>query len=106
MPNRKPLRAGRQRAGAGRLSAAAVIGFSLTLVGTGIAMLFGLVPQRMLPALDGMDATILLRFVPLRALTFTILAEAVRTSFSGSFRRAARSHVNPLEPWRPGRGEG
>jgi len=104
MPNRKP----RQRQGTGvkRLSSAAIIAFSLTLVGAGVAMLIGLVPQRMLPALDGMDATVLLLFLPLCALTLAILAEAVRTSFSGSFRRAVLSKSNPLEPWRPGRGEG
>jgi len=105
MPNRKLL--GRRRAGSSRLSAAAIIGFSLTFVGAGIAMLLGFVPQRMLPALDGIDATILLLFIPLCALTFAILAEAVRASFTGSFRPAtARANANPLEPWRPGRGEG
>jgi len=107
MPNRKLLRAARQRAGAIRLSSAAVIAFSLTLVGAGIAMLLGLVPQRMLPALDDIDATILLLFVPLCALTLAILAEAVRASFTGSLRtEPARAAVNPLEPWSPGRGEG
>jgi hypothetical protein len=104
MPNRKPN--GRRSPGANRLSAAAIIGFSLTLVGAGIAMLLGLVPQRMLPALDGMDATVLLLFVPLCALTFAILAEAVRASLTGSFRQAVRAKANPLEPWRPGHGEG
>ena len=103
MPNRKPqLRHG----GATRLTSAAIIGFSLTLVGAGIAMLVGLVPQRMLPALDGVDASVVLLFVPLCALTLAILAEAVRTSFNGSFRRAVVTKGNPLEPWRPGRGEG
>ncbi len=105
MPNRKPLWAGRPRAATSRLTAAAVIAFSLTLVAAGIAMLMGLVPHRMLPALDGIDATILLLFVPLCALTFAILAEAVRATLSGSFR-VARPHANTLEPWRPGRGEG
>lgn len=105
MPNRKS--SGRRSTGASRLSAAAIIGFSLTLVITGIAMLVGLVPQRMLPALDGIDASILLLFVPLCALTLAILAEAVRATMTGSFGPvAARSHENPLQPWRPGRGEG
>lgn len=107
MPNRKLLRPARPRAGASRLTAAAVIGFSLTLVGAGIAMLLGFVPQRMLPALDGMDATVLLLFVPLCALTFAIIAEAIRATLTGSFRHVpARSHATPLESWRPGRGEG
>lgn len=105
MPNRKLP--GRTSAGASRLSAAAVIAFSLTLVGAGLAMLFGFVPHRMLPALDGIDATILLLFVPLCALTLAILAEAVRATFSGSVRPVeARSHVARLEPWRPGENEG
>ena len=105
MPTRKlPAR---KSAGASHLSAAAIIGFSLTLVGAGVAMLLGLVPQRMLPALDGIDATILLLFLPLCALTFAILAEAVRASLTGSFRPVlARSQANPLEPWRPGQNEG
>lgn len=105
MPNRKFP--GRTKAGATRLSAAAVIAFSLTLVGAGVAMLFGLVPQRMLPAFDGIDATILLLFIPLCALTLAILAEAVRATFSGSIRPVeVRSHISRLEPWRPGENEG
>lgn len=104
MPNRKP--SGRRIAGASRLSAAAVIAFSLTLVGAGVAMLVGLVPHRMLPALDGIDATIVLLFVPLCALTLAILAEAVRAAFAGSLRPATVRSANPLEPWRPGQGEG
>lgn len=103
MPPRKPHAL--RKARGSRVSAAAVIGFSLTLVGTGIATLFGLVPHRMLPALDGIDATILLLFVPLCALTFAILAEAVRSSFSGSLRPAVARAANPLEPWRPGSSE-
>ena len=103
MPNRKTP----GRSGTGHLSAAAVIGFSLTLVGTGVAMLLGLVPQRMLPVLDGIDATIILLFLPLCALTLAILAEAVRSTLTGSFRPVpVRSHATRLEPWRPGRGEG
>lgn len=104
MPNRKPHQ--RRGAGARRLSSAAIIGFSLTLVGAGVAMLLGLVPQRMLPALDGIDATVVLLFVPLCALTLAILFEAARTSLGGGFRRTVRPAANPLEPWRPGRGEG
>lgn len=104
MPNRKPN--GHRIAGASRLTAAAVIAFSLTLVGAGIAMLVGLVPHRMLPALDGIDATIVLLFVPLCALTLAILAEATRASFTGSWRQAPARTSSPLEPWRPGRGEG
>lgn len=103
MPNRKPQTRNR---GVSRLSSAAIIGFSLTLVGAGIAVLIGLVPPRMLPALDGMDASVALLFVPLCALTLAILAEAVRTSFGGSLRQATVSRSNPLEPWSPGRGEG
>jgi len=50
---------------------------------------------------------VLLLFVPLCALTFAIIAEAIRATLTGSFRRApARSHASPLEPWRPGRREG
>lgn len=103
-----PIRArnARRNASARGLSAAAVIGFSLTLVGTGIAMLVGLVPHRMLPALDGIDATILLLFLPLCALTFAILAEAVRAAFAGSLRPALQGTPNRLSPWRPGQGEG
>lgn len=104
MPIRKP--SGANPAGASRLSATAVIAFSLTLVGADIAMLVGLVPHRMLPALDGIDATIVLLFVPLCALTFAILAEAVRASFSGSLADAPQRTTNSLAPWRPGAGEG
>ena len=104
MPNRKP--SGRQGAGVNRLTAAAVIGFSLTLVIAGIAMMLGLVPQRMLPGLDGVDATVLLLFVPLCALTLAILVEAVRAAFTGSFRQAVLPKTSLLEPWRPGHGEG
>ena len=106
MPNRKPLKPLRLRAGASRLTAAAAIGFSFTFVAAGVAMLAGVVPDRVLFGLGGMDATVLLLFVPLCALTLAILAEAVRTTLAGEFRQPARVHANPLEPWRPGRGEG
>lgn len=105
MPNRKPQGRQHRVAANSRLTSAAVIAFSLTLVGAGLAMLVGLVPQRMLPALDGVDATILLLFVPLCALTLAMLAEAVRVALSGGFQPATRQ-VNRLEPWRPGQGEG
>lgn len=104
MPNRKS--SGRQGASVDRLSAAAVIGFSLTLVIAGVAMLLGLVPQRLLPSLDGVDAAVLLLFVPLCALTLAILAEAARAAFTGSFRQATLPKASLLEPWRPGHGEG
>lgn len=102
----KPLRTKTFRAGTSRLASTAVIGFSFTFVAAGVAMLVGLVPQRMLPSLDGLDATVLLLFVPLCALTLTILAEAVRATITGSYRRPAHVQANPLEPWRPGQGEG
>lgn len=102
----KPLRTKRAGAGASRLASAATIGFSFTFVAAGIAMLAGLVPQRMLPSLDGLDATVLLLFVPLCALTLAILAEAVRATIAGTYERTVRAQANPLEPWRPGQGEG
>lgn len=104
MPNRKP--ASRQVASVNRLTAAAIIGFSLTLVVAGVVMMLGLVPQRILPSLDGMDATVLLLFVPLCALTLAILVEAARAAFAGNFREAVLPRANLLEPWRPGHGEG
>jgi hypothetical protein len=105
MPNRKPLIARRRRAGATRLTAAATIAFSLTFVAAGVAMLMGVLPQRMMFGLQNVDATVLLLFVPLCALTFAILAEAVRAATTGSFR-TTKVRTNPLEPWRPGQGEG
>jgi hypothetical protein len=105
MQKRKPTVAKPSNA-AGKLSAAAIIGFSLTLVGAGVAMLAGFVPQRMLPALDNLDATVVLLFVPLCALTLAILFEAVRTTFNGGLHRAVPVKSGALEPWRPGRGEG
>jgi hypothetical protein len=105
MPNRK-LRLSLPPAGTGRLAAAAVIGFSLTLVSVGLAILAGVVPSRLLPDARSVDATVLLLFVPLCALTFAILAEAVRTTVTGNAHQAARAPASRLDPWRPGRGEG
>ncbi|MGN6486438.1 MAG: hypothetical protein ACTHLT_01295 [Devosia sp.] len=105
MPTRKPF-ISIQGTGASRLMAAAAIGFSLTLVAAGLAILLGFVPPRTMVGAQAVDATVLLLFVPLCALTFAILAEAVRATVTGSFRHPVRVHANPLDPWRPGRGEG
>jgi len=105
MPNRKPL-ISRRKAGASPLAAAAVIGFSLTLVAAGLAILMGVVPSRTMLGAQGIDATVLLLFVPLCALTFAILAEAVRATVTGSFRHPVRAPTPRPEAWRPGHGEG
>ena len=100
MPNRKLHPRG--SSAANRLTSTAIIGFSLTLVGAGVAMLLGLVPQRMLPALDGMDATVLLLFVPLCALTLAILFEAAEPLFPAASAAPpstpARTRSNPGAP--------
>ena len=107
MPHRLPLRSRvPKNVLANRLTAATVIAFSLTFVAAGIAMLAGLVPQRILLGSETIDASVVLLFVPLCALTLAILVEAVRATMTGSYRHAAQPQANPLEPWRPGQGEG
>jgi hypothetical protein len=72
--------------GTSRLIAGIAIGFSLTFVAAGIAMLVGLLPQGIVVGRSQIDAGVILLFAPLCALTFAILAEAVRATLTGSFR--------------------
>ena len=86
------------------MSAAAAISFSLTFVIAIAAFALGLVP-----ALDfggSIETGVVLLFVPLCALVFAILAEAVRGSLARSFKPEAPRAANPLAAWRPGHGEG
>lgn len=88
------------------LYSAALISFSLTFVGAGLAVLAGYLPTQ-LALLDGrIDAEVVLLFVPLAALVFAIVAEAARISFRGTPRAGAPRRASPLGDWTPGHGEG
>ncbi len=88
------------------LSAAAAIGFSLTFVGAGIAMLVGFIPPRTLIGSGELDTSVVLLFVPLCALVFALLVEVVRTMIAGGLKQDRPRPANPLAAWRPGNGEG
>lgn len=98
----RPAAASRGKA----LSAAAAIGFSLTFVGAGIAMLVGIVPSRTLVGSGELDTSVVLLFVPLCALVFALLVEVARTTMAGGLRQERPRPANPLAAWRPGNGEG
>lgn len=95
------------RAGAGRhsLASAAIISFSLTFVGVGLAVLAGYLPAHQVVLQGHVDVEVLLLFVPLCALVFAIVAEVLRSAASGQLRSGARPPMTPLS-WTPGRGEG
>lgn len=104
MPSTKPPTTGFRRGQA--LSAAAAIGFSLTFVGAGIAMLLGFIPPRTLVGSGELDTSVVLLFVPLCALVFALLVEVARTTMAGGLRQEPPRPTNPLAAWRPGNGEG
>ena len=75
----------------------AAISFSLTFVGVSLALLSGLLPPRVSSLGGSVDTAVVLLFVPLCALVFTIVAEVFRATLAG-----ARPSPAPLGGWRPG----
>lgn len=87
------------------LSAATAISFSLTFVGAGLALLFGLIPPRTITGAGEIDTAVVLLFVPLCALLFAILVEVVRAILREGLQPAKPRQPNPLSAWKPGHGE-
>jgi hypothetical protein len=88
------------------LSAAAIISFSLTFVGAGIALLLGIIPPRAIIGAGEIDTAVVLLFVPLCALILAILVEVVRATLREGLQPPKAHQANPLSAWRPGHGEG
>jgi uncharacterized membrane protein len=88
------------------LSAATAIGFSLTFVVAGVALLAGLVPDSLLFGAQSVDTGVVLLFVPLCALLVAIMGEAVRATLNNGITAAPAPKANPLSAWKPGQGEG
>jgi len=89
------------------LFATSVISFSLTFVGVGLAVLAGYLPTRQALLTGKIDAEVVLLFVPLAALVFAIVAEAIRIAAKGPLLPGARRRAAaPLSDWTPGHGEG
>lgn len=88
------------------LFSASVVSFSLTFVGVGLAVMAGYLPAQQALLTGKIDAEVVLLFVPLSALLFAIVAEAVRISFKGPLLRGAPRRTPPLSDWKPGHGEG
>ncbi|MGV3490267.1 MAG: hypothetical protein ACO1OG_03010 [Devosia sp.] len=108
-PTRLPRPAPRRhlrRLFANPLSAATAIGFSLTFVGAGGALLLGFVPDTLLLGAQSVDTGVVLLLVPLCALLVTLMAEAVRASLNNGITAPPARKVNALGAWRPGQGEG
>lgn len=103
-PAPPPGKAARERR---NLFSAALISFSLTFVGVGLAVLAGYLPAQQALLSGRIDPEVVLLFVPLAALVFAIVAEAARLSLKGSpVHLDATRPVPPLSRWEPGRGEG
>ena len=91
------------------LTTATVIGFSLTFVGAGVAVLLGLLPDDVSPiasAFGPIDSGVVLLLVPLCALVFAMLVEATRLALRGPLQIAQPRPTPVLSEWRPGHGEG
>jgi len=96
-----------EAAGRGRnLLSAAIISFSLTFVGVSLAVLAGYMPAQQALLTGKIDAEVVLLFVPLCALVFAIVAEAIRISVKGPLRSGGTRLMRPLSNWKPGNGEG
>ena len=99
-----PVSKARRPFSSNAMSAAAAISFSLTFVVAIAAFALGLVPA--LNFGGSIETGVVLLFVPLCALVFAILVEAVRGSLARSFKPEAPPTANLLAAWRPGHGEG
>ncbi len=88
-----------------RLTSVTAISFSLTFVGVGVALLAGLLPERVSTLGNSIDVGVLLLFVPLCALVFAMVAEVLRAVVKGPLRSIAPPRMRPLSGWRPGHGE-
>ncbi|RUT34996.1 hypothetical protein EMQ25_03315 [Arsenicitalea aurantiaca] len=78
---------------------ATIISFSLTLVAASIATLVGVVPAHAAPAVEGVDAEVLLLVVPLCALVFAIMFEVARIALRGPIG-AMPLQVQSIRHWR------
>lgn len=88
-----------------RLTSVTAISFSLTFVGVGVALLAGLLPERVSTLGNSIDVGVLLLFVPLCALIFAMVAEVLRAAVTRPLRSIAPPRMPPLSGWRPGHGE-
>jgi hypothetical protein len=103
---RPPLwRQGRVKPGTS-LIAVTAISFSLTFVGVSLALLAGVLPPSFASLQPPVDLGVVLLMVPLFALVFAMMAEALRAALKGTPRPHVHRAVVALNTWQPGRGEG
>ena len=88
------------------LFSTSVISFSLTFVGVGVAVLAGYLPAQQALLTGKIDAEVVLLFVPLAALVFAIVAEAIRIAAKGPLLPRGGRRTKALSDWTPGHGEG
>lgn len=79
-----------------RLTSVTAISFSLTFLGVGMALVAGLLPERLGWLARDLDVGVLLLFLPLCALVFAIVAEVVRAALRGPLRSGAPPRMRPL----------
>lgn len=83
------------------------ISFSLTFVGVGLAVLAGYLPAHQALLQGKIDPEVVLLFVPLAALVFAIVAEAIRIAVKAPRLPGTRRRTDtPSDDWTPGHGEG
>jgi TRAP-type C4-dicarboxylate transport system permease small subunit len=103
-PSESTPRINKRRHASTSLASIAAISFSLTFVVAGVLLLLDMLPPTV-AALDApIDLGVLLLMVPLCALIFTLLAEALRAAVRG-LPRPPGPKVAPLTDWRPERSE-
>lgn len=83
------------------LASVTAISFSLTFVGVSLALLAGLLPERVANLGASIDVGVLLLFLPLCALAFAISVEVVRAAHKGPLRSSAPPRTRPLSGRRP-----
>lgn len=85
---------------------AGIATLALSFVGGAFALVADMLPAERLLGHTGVDLGVALLFVPLCALVFVLVAEAVRAVFSDRALRSSRGKPLNLGAWQPGRGEG
>lgn len=83
------------------LASVTAISFSLTFVAVSVALLAGLLPERVTNLGASIDVGVLLLFLPLCALAFALSVEVVRAARKGPLRSSAPPRTRPLSGWRP-----
>ena len=85
---------------------AGILAMTACFVGGAVALVTGTLPAHRILGNTGIDLGVALLFVPLCALVFVLIAEAVRAVAVDRDLRVSRGKSPDLGAWQPGVGEG